>query len=223
MIFTNEFLTNLETNTELKKKYAAQGSLGQNRLVAVPVVIGFIGVFGAYGFYGMAKTAPDYHIYFQVCLVLVVLCIVAVAIIQAKAKKQVLSTLDDAKICLAKKISGNDATGTYYSIYTVGTKRHEADFVEAVADKILNIGQESNEKIKAKIDNLFREDFEGINVTPVLLPLEFTYGEEVYRKEFKLSSLDIDMKQNIVENNDRFIAISYHNRSVLPLKSLSLS
>jgi hypothetical protein len=220
MIFTNEFLSKLESSTALKKKYAAQGSLGQNRLVALPVVIGFIAAFGAYTFQDMSKTDPGYHTYLIVCLVVILLCILAVVMIQANAKKQVLNSLDDVKICLAKKIAGNDATGAYYSIYTVGAKRHDADFVEAVADKILNIEEEPNGKIRAQIDNLFREDFEGINVTPVLLPVEFTYGEEVYRKEFKLSQLNIDMKQNVIENNDKFIAICYHNRSVLPLQSL---
>ncbi|WP_374951876.1 hypothetical protein [Mucilaginibacter sp.] len=137
MIFTGEFLSQLESNTELKKKYASQGSLGQNRLVALPIIVGFIAAFGAYAFYGMAKTDPDYHTYFVACLVLVVLCIVAVVIIQANAKKHVLNSLDDVKICLGKKIAGNDATGAYYSIYTIGAKRHDADFVEAVAGKIL--------------------------------------------------------------------------------------
>lgn len=220
MIFTNELLNTLERNTQLKEAYATQGSLGQNRLVALPVIVGFIAAFGAYAFYGMSKTDPGYTNYAIICAAIIAVCIVAVVIIQVRAKKKVTDNLEDVKMCIAKKVYGNDETEVYYSIYTVGNKRHDTDFIEAVADKIFNIDDEPDEKIKNKINNLFRMNFEGMNATPVLLPLAFTYGEEVYKKEFKFSSIDSQMKEDIKENNDKFIALSFHNRSVVPLKAM---
>jgi hypothetical protein len=220
MIFTSELLSKLERDPKLKKAYATQGSMGQNRLVALPVIVAFIAAFGAYTFYGMAKTDPAYNTYTIICGFIITLCIAAVIIIQINAKKKILGNLDEVKVCLAKTIYGNDATGAYYCIYTPGSKRHDADFIETIADSIINIGEEPDDKIRAKIDQLFRQDFEGVNVTPALLPVEFTDGEEVYRKEFKLLSLETDMKQNLIENDDKFVVLSYNNRSVIPVKSL---
>jgi hypothetical protein len=220
MIFTSELLNRLEGNAELKKAYAAEGSLGHNRLVILPVVVGFIAAFIGYFFYDLGKTDPAYQTYAIICGVLILICIVAVIVIQANAKKHVLGNLDDVKVCLAKKIYGNDTTGAYYSIYTTGNKRHDADFIEVIADNIFNIYEEPDDSVRAEIDKLFREDFEGLHVAPVQLPVAFTYGEVVYRKEFKLSALQSDMKQNLIENNDKFIVLAYNNANTVLLKSL---
>lgn len=220
MIFTSELLNRLERNVDLKKSYAGQGSMGQNKLVAIPVILGFIAAFGAYALYSMSKTEPTYTSYTLICVGIAAVCIVAVVTLQVNAKKKVTENLADVQVCLAKKIYGNDDTEVYYCIYTVGNRRHDFDFIEAVADKIFNVDDEPDEKLKNKINNLFSINFEGMNGTPVLLPVDFTYGEVVYKKEFKFSLLEQEMKDDILENNDQFIALSFHNRSVLPLKSM---
>ena len=220
MEFTSELLNRLEGDTGLKKAYAAEGSLGKNRLVIAPIVVAFIAAFIAYFFYEMGKTDPKYQTYAIICGVVILICLVAVIVMQAGAKKQVLGNLEDVMVCVAKKIYGNDTTGSYYSIYTTGSKRHDADFIETIADKIFKINEERDSSVRAEIDKLFREDFEGINVTPVQLPAAFTYGEVVYRREFKLSSLQPDMKQNLAENNDKFIVLAFKKANTVLLKSM---
>lgn len=220
MIFNTQLLERLERNTDLKKAYAGQGSFGQNKLIALPIVIAFLAAFVAYSFYGISKTDPSYSMYTLISAAIVVVCIVAAVIMQIKAKKNVLANLDDVKACLAKRIYGNDQTQVYYSIYTLGEKRHDADFIEHIADKIFNIQAEPDKQIQSKIEKLFRPNLEGMNAAPALLPLAFTHGEQVYKKEFTFSALDQQMQENIKQNNDQFIALSFHSGGAILLKSI---
>ena len=221
MLFTTELLNRLEQDTELKKSYAAQGSMGQNRLIALPVILGLFAAFGAYELYDLSKTDPDYKTYAFICALVVVACLVAVIFMQKSAKKGVMENLDDVKVCIAKKIAGNDSTEVYYSIYTVGSKRHDAEFIESVAYKIFNVNLvEPDQKLRSKINDLFKPNLEGMNATPVLLPVAFTLGEEVYKKEFKFSFIEPQLKADILENEDRFIVLSFNNRSVVPLRKV---
>ncbi|WP_027385967.1 hypothetical protein [Chryseobacterium gregarium] len=220
MVFNPTLLNLLETNDDLKKSYADQGSLGYNKLIALPVVVAFIAAFGAYFFYDMSKTDPTYNIYFQISTAIIVICVIAAVMIQAGVKKNVLGKLDDVKICLAKKIYGNDQTKVYYSLYTTGRMRHDEDFLESMADKIFNIDAEPDKQLQNKINKMFRPDLEGMNATPILLPLAFTNGEKVYKKEFSFSSIDPHMQESIRENNDKFIVLSFHSGNAVLLKSI---
>lgn len=220
MIFNTQLLERLERNTDLKKAYAGQGSFGQNKLIALPIVIAFLAAFVAYSFYGISKTDPSYSMYTLIGAAIVVVCIVAVVIMQAKAKKNVLANLDNVKACLAKKIYGNDQTQVYYGIYTLGEKRHDADFIEHIADKIFNIEAEPDKQIQSKINKLFQANLEGMNAAPVLLPVEFTVGEQVYKKEFTFLALEGQMQENIKQNNDQFIALSFHSGNAILLKNI---
>ncbi|KFF02534.1 hypothetical protein [Chryseobacterium luteum] len=220
MLFNITLLNLLETNDDLKKSYADQGTLGYNKLIALPVIVAFIATFGAYFFYGISKTDPTYTSYFQISIAIIVICVVAVVMIQARAKKNVLGNLDDAKICLAKKIYGNSQTKVYYSIYTTGRMRHDEDFLESIADKIFEIDAEPNKQFQNKINKMFKPNLEGMNATPILLPIPFTNGEKVYKKEFSFSSLDQHMQENIQENNDKFIVLSFHSGNAVLLKSI---
>ena len=220
MLFNTELLDRLERNEALKKAYAGQGSFGQNKLIALPIVIAFLSAFIAYSLYGISKTDPGYSIYVLISTVVVVVCIVAVVMMQARAKKSVLANLDEVKACLAKKIYGNDQTQVYYSIYTLGKMRHDADFLESIADKIFNIEAEPDKQLQNKINKLFQANLEGMNAAPVLLPVEFTYGEQVYKKEFTFSALNQQMKENIQQNNDQFIVLSFHSGSAILLRDI---
>lgn len=220
MTFNTQLLERLERNADLKKAYAGQGSFGQNKLIALPIVIAFLAAFMAYSFYGISKTDSSYSVYVLISVAVIVICIVAVVIMQRKAKKNILANLDDVKVCLAKKIYGNDQTQVYYGIYTLGEKRHDADFIEHIADKIFNIEAEPDKQIQSKINKLFQPNLEGMNAAPVLLPIEFTVGEQVYKKEFTFSPLDGQMQENIKQNNNQFIALSFHSGSAILLRSI---
>jgi heme exporter protein D len=222
MLFNTELLERLERNEDLKKAYAGQGSFGQNKLIALPIIIGFFSAFAAYSFYGISKTDPSYSMYVLISVAIIVACIVAVVMMQAKAKKSVLANLDQVKACLAKKIYGNDQTQVYYSIYTLGKMRHDADFLESIADKIFNIDAEPDKQLQSKINKLFQANLEGMNAAPVLLPVAFTHGEEVYKKEFTFSALDPQMQENIKANNDQFIALSFHSGSAILLRNIPI-
>jgi hypothetical protein len=60
-----------------------------------------------------------------------------------------------------------------------------------------------------------------MNATPELLPVEFTGGVEVYKKEFNLQTLNGKMKQTIAENEDKFVVLSLNNRSIVALKRIA--
>ncbi|EDM38037.1 hypothetical protein PBAL39_16469 [Pedobacter sp. BAL39] len=220
MLFTTELLNGLERNEPLKKAYASQGSFGQNKLIALPIVIAFLSAFMAYSLYGISKTDPSYFIYVVISIVIVVVCILAVVMMQVRAKKNILANLDVVKACLAKKIYGNDQTQVYYSIYALGKMRHDAAFLESIADKIFNIEAEPDKQLRSKINKLFQANLEGMNAAPVLLPVEFTFGEQVYKKEFTLSALDPQMKENIQQNSDQFIVLSFHSGSAILLRNI---
>lgn len=223
MLFKTELLDRLERNEDLKKTYAGQGSFGQNKLIALPIIIGIFAAFIAYSMYSLSKTDPNYSIYTMISAAIVVICIIAVVIMQSKAKKHVLANLENVKACLGKKIYGNDQSQVYYCIYTLGNKRHDAVFLDSIADKIFNIDAEPDQQMQSKINKLFRPNLEEMNAAPALLPVEFTLGEQVYKKEFTFSALDSQMKENIKENNDQFIALSFHSGSAILLKSIPSS
>lgn len=138
--------------------------------------------------------------------------------IQARAKKNVLGNVDNVKICLAKKIYGNGQTKVYYSIYTTGRMRHDEDFLESMGNKIFNIDTEPNKQLQNKINKMFKPNLEGMNATPILLPIAFIKVEKVYKKEFSFSQLDQHMQENIQENNDKFIVLSFHSGNAVLLK-----
>ncbi len=117
MLYQTELLNRLESDENLKKSYAAQGSLGQNKFLALPVVIAFFAAFIAYYCYDLSKTDPSFTSYLQICIAVIVICIIAAVMIQAKAKKQVLGNLGNVKACLAKKIYGNDPVEKYITVF----------------------------------------------------------------------------------------------------------
>jgi hypothetical protein len=222
MKFTTELLSRLEQNNDLKKSYATMGSLGQNKLIALPVIIGLFSGFAAYFFNDLSKTDASYSAYTIGSIVVVVICIIALFIMQSNAKKTVLENPDNIKICLAKKIYGNDQTDVHYGIYTVGEKRHDPNFIETIAEKIFDIEEEQDLKIKKQIQTLFTPKMEGSNATPTLLPLEFTLGEKVYQKEFDLKYTDERMKQDIEDSGDKFVVLSFNDVNAQVLRSLGI-
>ncbi|TDQ11424.1 hypothetical protein [Pedobacter metabolipauper] len=209
MIFTEELLIDLEKETELKKRYAVAGSLGQNKLVAIPLVIIALCAFGAYYFYSMSGVDASSRTYLMVCIAIIVISLIVMIRMFKSSIGESLARLDDVPVCLAKQVYGNDQSETYYCIYTTGALRHNADFIEAVADKISNLEEEPDAEIRKIIDRLFEPSFTGDKILAELLPLEFTFNEEVYRKEIRFMHLSSAMKQAIAENNGKCIVFVF--------------
>ncbi|MEJ2882247.1 hypothetical protein [Pedobacter sp. GR22-6] len=220
MLYHTELLKRLESDENLKKAYAGQVSLGQNKLIALPVVIAFFAAFVGYYCYDLSKTDSSFTSYLQICIAIIALCIVAAVMMQAKAKKQVLGNLSNIKVCLAKKIYGNDQTQIHYCIYTTGKLRHDSVFLEGIADKIFKIDNEPDQQLQKKINKMFQPRLEGMSAAPELLPTDFTSGEQVYKKEFAFSSLNPEMQASVRENNDQFIVLSADNGNAVLLKTL---
>ena len=220
MIFTKELLSRIEKDNELKKLYAGEGSLGQNKWMALPIVVMAFCAFAAYYLYTMSSAIESSSTYLIICGVIAAACLFAVIRMRNAAMSTTLTQLDDVPVCLAKRIYGNDNTEIYYSIYTTGPQRHEADFIEAIADKIINIQNEPDAGIRKTINSLFQPSFNGNKVIAEQLPLAFTFDETVYMKEIKFMHLNGAMKQAIAENNGKFVVFAFNRGGVPVLKTL---
>jgi len=223
MIFTEDTLKKLENNSEIKKKYAGAGSWGQNKIVYLPTLLGVFSAAGSYFMYELSKMDNSYNIYIYACLVVAVICVVAVVQIQKNAKKKVLASIENVPVCIAKKVYGNDNAEIYYGIYTTGNRRHDIDFIESIADKIFNIDSEPDGKLKRKIRNMFGEKFASPNALSILLPTAFTYGENVYQGQFRFQHIGQEMKNVISENNDQFIVVAFNDTNAQQLRRADLA
>ncbi|RFZ90981.1 hypothetical protein D0C36_18725 [Mucilaginibacter conchicola] len=209
MLFTADLLQRLEQNSDFKKPYLTAGSMGQNKLVMLPVILAVIGLFGTYEFNDLSKSDPGYKTYMYACLALAVICIIAIVIIQRGAKKNVAANIDEVPVCLGKKIYGNDRAQVYYGIYTPGAKRHDIEFIEYVAFRILNIAQEEDVALRNQVNKMFDVRFADAASPAVRLPDGITDGEEVYQRQYSFSTVSTEMKNSINENQDRFIVLAF--------------
>lgn len=223
MLLTREVLQKLESNSEIKKKYAGAGSWGQNKIVYLPTILGVISACAAYFMYDLAKTDSSFNTYLYSCIIVAIVCLVAVIFIQKDAKKKVLENIENIPVCIAKKVYGNDSSELYYGIYTTGDKRHDIDFIETIADKIFNIDREPDEKLKRKIKSMFGEKLAKPQGAPsVLLPKEITQGENVYQGYFRFAHVGDEMKNIIKDNNDKFIVVVFNDINAQQLRHADL-
>jgi hypothetical protein len=209
MLFTADLLQRLEQNSDFKKPYLIAGSMGQSKLVVLPVVLAVLGLFGAYEFNDLSRSDAAYKTYMYISLAVAVICIIAVVIIQRGAKQTVAANIDDVPVCLGKKISGNDRAQVYYGIYTPGAKRHDIEFIEYVAFRIQNIAQEEDAELRNQVNKMFDVRFADAASPAVRLPDGITAGEEVYQRQYSFSTVSADMKNSINENQDRFIVLAF--------------
>ncbi|HEY9260872.1 hypothetical protein [Chitinophaga sp.] len=210
MILTSQTLEDLEQNTALKKTYAAAGSWGQNKWMALPIVILVFAAFALYFFYDLSKRDDSYSIYSLVCGTLILPAIIAIALMQRGAKKKILENITSVPVCVAKKVHGNDETGVYYCIYTNGNKRHDIAFIDAMADKIFHIDSEPDAQLRKEINKLFEVKLANTNAPAVLLPERFTAGEQVYQKQFST----MVVSQVMLENDGRFAVLDFNGVAV---------
>ncbi|UIR57539.1 hypothetical protein LZQ00_06890 [Sphingobacterium sp. SRCM116780] len=222
MLFTKDILEKLERNSEIKKKYAVLGSWGQNKVVYLPTILGLFSAAGIYPIYDLSKTDSSFNTYLYICVIVAIICLIAVIFIQKDAKKKVIENIENVPVCIAKKVYGNDNAEIYYGIYTTGNKRHDLDFIESIADKIFNIDQEQDEKLKRKIKNMFGEKFAQPNSMSILLPSAFTEGENVYQGQFSFLHFSKEVKDIIENNNDKFIVIAFNDINAQLLRQTDL-
>lgn len=210
MSLPSQTLLDLEQNIEIKKSYATIGSFGQNKILAVPVVVGILTAFSSYFFYDLSRTDPDYHLYMVSSVAILIICIVAAIIIQRKAKQVTITNIDSVPVCIARKMYGNDAGQIYFGIYTLGNRRHDAGFIEEVAQKIFQIEEQPDAQLTKKIADLFAPRFEETNGPSVSLPHELCGGEEVYVGQFNFRQFSKEMKNKIAADEDKFAVIVFN-------------
>lgn len=109
-----------------------------------------------------------------------------------------------APISIAKKVYGNDAQNIYYCIYSTGEMRHDSDFINHIAEKIFAIPTNTKDKVAREILNLFKIDFANPGEFAKKLPLAFTEGVQVWRRQFALGVLPKDFQQKILDHDEQF-------------------
>lgn len=200
-----------ETDPEIVKKYVRSGAIGQNRLVYLPLIAGMMLVFflGYSAYDGLLPTI-GYGVA-GVCAVIAVLCFLAVGVIIKKDRQKLSAIINTAPICIAKIIYGNESARTYYAIYTTGEKRHDEAFINVMAEKIKNIS--SGDPSFSRINSLFKIKLSQPGIFGEQLPLEFTEGVPVWRREFSLSGLSEKQFAAVREDNGQFYVVAVRDES----------
>jgi hypothetical protein len=220
---TAETLKRIEKSTAIKTRYAGAGSLGRNRLIAIPLVMAFFALFAIYFMYDMSKTEPGYSMYLYVAIGIALACIVTVVLMQRTSKVKTMASLDDVKACIARTTTGNDAAQIYYCIYTTGNKRHDPEFINSIAYKINHLEEEPDQQLSKKIASMFGPRLAPPNGLATPLPEAFTFGEKVYQKQFDLSYLDKNTRAMITENSGMFPVLVYHSNNAQLVKHEDLA
>lgn len=198
----------LEHDRTIIDKYVKSSAFGKNKLVYAPLIIG-IGLlcFLAFAiFEGLVETIGIGVI--SIMSVIVVVCFILVAVINRSAHKKLYEETKTAPVCIAKKVYGNDVQNIYYCIYSTGETRHDSSFINKIAEKIFAIPTNTNDKIDKEILDLFKIDFVKPGEFAKKLPLAFTDGVAVWRRQFALGNLPKDVQQQIEDNDRQFCVIA---------------
>ena len=206
-----------EHNRTIIEKYVKSSAFGKNKAVYIPLVVG-IGLlcFLALAiFEGLVETIGIGVV--AGLSAAVVICFILVAIINRSARIKLSQETQMAPVCIAKKVYGNDAQNIYYCIYNTGEKRHDSFFIETIAEKIFAISGNTDDKTEKAILELFKMDFIKPGEFAKKLPLAFTDGTEVWRRQFALGTLPKETQRQIEDNNGQFcvVAISSENPRIL--------
>lgn len=223
MLFTANLLHQLEQSSSLKQKYLTAGSVGNNKMVILPVILAVAGLYGAYELHDLSRPDNDLSTYMYISLAVAVISIIAIVLIQRSTKSKMAASLDDVPACIAKKIYGNFASGIYYGIYTPGPRRHDIEFIEDVAFKIFNINLEPDAELRKKIEKMFDVKFADPRGATVLLPTALTAGEEVYQRQFALNTIGRELNNMVNEENEgRFIVYAFNKTNAVPLREADI-
>lgn len=201
-------LGKFEHDRTIIDKYVKSSAFGKNKLVYAPLIIG-IGLlcFLAFAiFEGLVETIGIGII--SIMSVIVVVCFILVAVVNRSAHKKLYEETKTAPVCIAKKVYGNDVQNIYYCIYSTGETRHDSSFINKIAEKIFAIPTNTNDKIDKEILDLFKIDFVKPGEFAKKLPLAFTDGVAVWRRQFALGNLPKDAQQTIEDNDRQFCVVA---------------
>jgi hypothetical protein len=210
-------LSKFEHDSTIIEKYVKSSAFGRNKVVYLPFVIGIgllcflaLAIFG-----GLIETIGIGVI--TVLSAIVVVCFILVAVINRSAGKKLSQETQMAPVCIAKKVYGNDRQNIYYCIYSTGEKRHDGVFIDTIAKKIFAIPGNTNDKTERDLLELFKIDFANPGEFAKKLPLAFTNGVEVWRRQFALGALSKEAQRQIEGNAGQFavVAIRSENPRIL--------
>ena len=200
-------LSKFEHDSTIIEKYVKSSAFGKNKTVYVPLVIG-IGLFcflvlAIFG--GLIETIGIGVI--TVLSAIVIVCFILVAVINRSARKKLAQETQTAPVCIAKKIYGNDVQNIYYCIYSTGEKRHDNVFIDTIAEKIFAIPANTNDKTDRALLELFKIEFANPGEFAKKLPLVFTNGVDIWRRQFALSTLPKAAQRQIEGNDGKFAVV----------------
>lgn len=197
-------LNRLEHDPQVIRDYVKKSAFGKNKLMYLPLVIGImICMFLAFVIYEGMTQELGYTL-MGVLAVVAVLCFIVVSVINRAAHKKLSRETELVPVCIAQKVYGEDANNNCYAIYTCGPKRHDAAFIAHIANKIFALSANTNDKIGQSVNSLFQKDFIKPGEFAKQLPLSFTEGEVVWRRQFALGTLPKAAQQQIEDNNGQF-------------------
>lgn len=201
-------LGTFEHDRTIIDRYVKSSAFGKNRLVYLPLIIaiGLLCFIALAIFEGLVKEIGIEVI--GVLSVIVVICFILVAVINRSAYKKLNEETTMAPVSIAKKVYGNDGNNIYYCIYSTGETRHDSFFINTIAQRIFAISANTNDKIEREILNLFKIDFANPGEFAKQLPLTFTDGVEVWRRQFALGNLPKKAQQQIEDNDGQFTVVT---------------
>ncbi|MGE8292575.1 MAG: hypothetical protein ACN6ON_12885 [Sphingobacterium sp.] len=189
-------------------KYVKSSAFGKNKLVYLPlmVAISLLGFIALVVFEGLIETIGIGVI--SIISAIVVICFILVAVINRSAHKKLYEEAKMAPVCIAKKVYGNDRYNNYYCIYSTGETRHDSSFINMIAQRIFAVSTNTKDKVEKEILDLFKIDFVKPGELAKKLPLAFTDGVEVWRRQFALGHLPKEFQQQIEDNDRQFFVIA---------------
>ena len=200
-------LNRLEHDPQVIGDYVKKSAFGKNKMMYLPLVIGImICMFLAFVIYEGMTQELGYTL-MGVLAVVALLCFIGVSVINRAAHKKLSRQTDFVPVCIAQKVYGEDTNNNYYAIYTCGSKRHDAAFIAHIANKIFALSANTNDKIEQSVNRLFQKDFIKPGEFAKQLPLSFTEGEVVWRRQFALGTLPKAAQQQIEDNNRQFLVV----------------
>ncbi len=200
-------LNRLEHDPQVIRDYVKKSAFGKNKVMYLPLVIGImICMFLAFVIYEGMTQELGYTL-MGVLAVVALLCFIGVSVINRAAHNKLSRQTDFVPVCIAQKVYGEDTNNNNYAIYTCGSKRHDAAFIAHIANKIFTLSANTNDKIEQSVNRLFQKDFIKPGEFAKQLPLSFTEGEVVWRRQFALGTLPKAAQQQIEDNNRQFLVV----------------
>lgn len=186
----NQTIQQQETNPSFIEANLGQAAFGKNKLMYLPLIagIGLLMFVLFVVFDGLIETVGLNVII--ILSVIIVLCFISVKLIHNHSIKELKTNVKLAPICYTKKIYGNDSEDIHYCIYTTGDNRHDKEFINNIAQKIVAISPTTTDPDEKNVNKLFRPDDINMGAFAKPLPLAFTEGVVIWRRQFLLRGIE---------------------------------